>query len=87
MAISRSRLTAQGRISVPAEVRRKLGLAPGSVIEWDDRGEAILVRKTGRYTFGDVHATLFPNRKPKPRRLAELKAGIGAHLRRKSAPR
>ena len=31
MTIARSKLTAQGQISVPAEVRRRLGVVPGSV--------------------------------------------------------
>jgi antitoxin PrlF len=87
MAISRSRLTAQGQISVPAEVRRKLGLAPGSVIEWDDRGESIVVRKAGQFSFEDVHTTLFPKGPPRPRSLTELKEGIATHLRRKYARR
>jgi len=72
---------------VPAEVRRKLGLAPGSVIEWDDRGESVLVRRAGRHTFADVRATLFPDGAPRPRTLAELKAGIADHLKRKHARR
>jgi AbrB family looped-hinge helix DNA binding protein len=87
MVISRSRLTAQGQISVPSEVRRKLGLAPGSVIEWDDRGEVMVVRKGGQNTFEDVHAALFPKKEPRRRTLAELKAGIADHLRRKHARR
>ncbi len=87
MAISRSRLTAQGQISVPAEVRRKLGLAPGSVIEWEDRRDTIVVRKGGQNTFEDVHAALFPKKAPHPRTLTQLKAGIADHLRRKHARR
>jgi antitoxin PrlF len=87
MAISRSRLTAQGQISVPAEVRRKLGLAPGSVIEWEDHRDTIVVRKGGQNTFEDVHAALFPKKAPRPRTLTELKAGIADHLRRKHARR
>jgi antitoxin PrlF len=88
VAISRSRLTAQGQISVPAEVRRKLGLAPGSVIEWEDHRGTIVVRKGGQNTFEDVHAALFPKKKaPRPRTLTELKAGIADHLRRKHARR
>jgi antitoxin PrlF len=87
VSISRSRVTAQGQISVPAEVRRKLGLAPGSVIEWDARRDTIIVRKAGKNTFEDVHVALFPKKAPRPRTLAELKAGIADHLRRKHARR
>lgn len=41
--IAESRVTAQGQISIPAEVRRRLGVGPGSVIEWDDAGGQIVV--------------------------------------------
>jgi hypothetical protein len=57
------------------------------VIEWDDRGEAMVVRKGGQNTFEDVHAALFPKKEPRRRTLAELKAGIADHLRRKHARR
>jgi AbrB family looped-hinge helix DNA binding protein len=40
MAIAHSRLTAQGQISVPAPVRRKLGVGPGSTLESLEEGEA-----------------------------------------------
>jgi AbrB family looped-hinge helix DNA binding protein len=37
--IAQSKITAQGQISVPADVRRKLGLGPGSILEWQEEGE------------------------------------------------
>jgi AbrB family looped-hinge helix DNA binding protein len=37
MAIAQSKVTAQGQISVPAGVRKKLGVGPGSVLEWDEQ--------------------------------------------------
>ncbi|HIE94217.1 MAG TPA: AbrB/MazE/SpoVT family DNA-binding domain-containing protein, partial [Acidobacteria bacterium] len=49
MALAHSRVTAQGQISVPAKVRRRLGVGPGSVLEWDEDGEQIVVRRSGRY--------------------------------------
>ena len=48
MAIAQSKVTAQGQISVPAEVRRKLGIGPGSVLEWDEEGDVVVVRKADR---------------------------------------
>jgi len=65
MKIAESKLTAQAQISVPAEVRKKLGLAPGSVLEWIEDGDAIIVRRAGKYTFEDIHKVLFPNGPPK----------------------
>jgi AbrB family looped-hinge helix DNA binding protein len=72
MALAKSRLTAQGQISVPAEVRRWLGVGPGSVLEWDEEDERIVVRRVGRYTSEDMHRALFPT-PPSRRRLPELK--------------
>ena len=87
MAIAHSKLTAQGQISVPAEVRRRLGLGPGSVLEWDQEGEQIVVRRSARYTSEDVHQAVFAKRRPKRRMLGELKAGIRRHVRERHARR
>ena len=86
MAIAHSRLTAQGQISVPAKVRRKLGVGPGSLLEWDEEGEKIVVRRVGRYSSEDVHKALFPV-PPRPRTLAELRAGVQRYVRRRRARR
>jgi AbrB family looped-hinge helix DNA binding protein len=84
MAPARSRLTAQAQVSVPANIRRKLGLGPGSVLEWDDAGGEIVVRRVGRFTSEDVHRQLFPGR-PKLRSLKELKAGIRRYVKNRHA--
>ncbi len=86
MAIAHSKLTAQSQISVPAKVRRKLGIGPGSVLEWDDDGEKVVVRRVGRYTSEDVHRCLFAT-PPKPRTLAELKEGVRRDIKRRHASR
>lgn len=86
MAIAHSKLTAQGQISVPANVRRKLGIGPGSVLEWDDDGEKVVVRRIGRYTSEDVHKSLFPS-PPKPRTLAALKEGVRRYIKKRHASR
>jgi AbrB family looped-hinge helix DNA binding protein len=81
-----SKLTTQGQISVPAAVRRKLGLGPGSVLEWDAQGGNIVVRRAGRHTSEQMHLALFATT-PQPRALAELKEGIRRHLRERHARR
>lgn len=86
MAIAHSKLTAQGQISVPARVRRKLGVGPGSVLEWDEDGEQIVVRRAGRFTSEDVHRSVFPT-PPRPRTLAALKNGVRRYIRRRHASR
>ena len=86
MAIAQSRLTAQGQISVPAKVRRRLGIGPGSVLEWDEAGDQIVVRRVGRYTSAEVHRALFAA-PPAPKTLADLKEGVRQDIRRRRARR
>ena len=86
MAIAHSRLTAQGQISVPAAVRRKLGLGPGSTLEWHEEGENVVVRRVGRFTSTDLHEAIF-SRPPRPRTLAEIKTGLKDYVKRRHARR
>ncbi len=85
--IAESRITAQGQVSIPAEVRRRLGVGPGSVVEWGEDGERVVVRRAGRLSSAEVHEALFPGGAPGRRSLAELKAGIRAHVRKRHARR
>lgn len=71
---------------MPSQVRRKLGLGPGSVLEWDEDGEKVIVRRAGRYTSEEVHQSLFPT-PPKPRTLAELKDGVRRYVKKRRAGR
>ena len=87
MAIARSKLTAQGQISVPAQVRRKLGIGPGAVLEWEEEGGRVVIRRAGRYTSADVHRALFPEGAPRARTFAQMKAGILRHTRKRHARR
>ena len=88
MTIAFSKLTAQGQISVPAEVRRKLGVGPGAVLEWFERGDEILVRRAGRHSSADIHSALF-SAKPMatPKNAGDLKQGIREHIRKRHAGR
>ena len=85
MAIARSRVTAQGQISVPAEIRRKLGIGPGSVLEWDEAENGAFVRRAGKFSSQDIHDALFSRQTPAAATLAELKAGVRGHVRRRHA--
>jgi AbrB family looped-hinge helix DNA binding protein len=87
MVLAHSRVTSQGQISVPAEVRRKLGLEPGATLEWEEVNGRIVVRRAGRFTFGDIRAALFPDNAPVQKSAAELKQGVAKYLRRKHARR
>lgn len=83
--ISQSKLTAQGQISVPAAIRQKLGIGPGSVIEWEERDGEIVVRRAGRFSSQDIHQALFGGQPPLPHSLEELKEGIAEEIRRRHA--
>jgi antitoxin PrlF len=87
MALAHSKLTAQGQISVPAGVRRKLGVGPGSVLEWDEDGDQIVVRRAVRFTSEEIHRALFPERAPRPKTVNDMKEGIRRHARERDARR
>ena len=84
MKLAQSRVTAQGQVSVPAEARKRLGVMPGSTIDWDAEGERIIVRRSGRHTSEDVHRALFPDT-PATRSLEELREGIRLNVRGRHA--
>jgi len=86
VANAHSKITAQGQISVPASIRRRLGVGPGSVLEWDDDGEQVVVRRAGRYSSEDINRALFPS-PPKARTLTDLKNGIRRDVKRRRAIR
>ncbi len=87
MRLVQSKLTAQGQISVPAEVRKKLGVGPGSILEWEESNDQVVVRRVGQNTSVDVHNALFGKRKPKPKKPASVAEGIRKHMRKKHAVR
>ena len=85
MSIAQSKITTQGQISVPAEVRKKLGVGPGSILEWDESNDQVVVRRAGRHTSIDIHEALFTDGLPKVP--ISVKEGIRKHLRKKHARR
>jgi AbrB family looped-hinge helix DNA binding protein len=87
MALAQSKVTAQGQVSVPAEVRRKLGIGPGSVLEWAEEGDVVVVRKAGRYTSEEIHSAIFAREKPAAKRLEELDRGVRQYIKKKHARR
>jgi AbrB family looped-hinge helix DNA binding protein len=87
MSNLQSKVTAQGQISVPAEVRRKLGVGPGSVLVWEQRDGEFVVRRAGTNSSTDVHAALFGNDAPIAGNSADVKSGIRKYVRRRHARR
>jgi len=85
MALARSKVTSQGQISVPKEVRQKLGVGPGSVLEWEEDGNKIVVRRAGAFTSEDIHRALFGAKTPQPLTIEEMKEGIRTYIRKRHA--
>ena len=54
-----SKITSQGQVSIPAPIRQKLGLAPGSKVEWCVEGDDVIVRRAAKYSSQDIHDALF----------------------------
>lgn len=82
-----TRITSQGQVSVPAAIRKKLGVAPGSTLQWTMRGDEVVVKKRASVTFEDIHKRLFPDGPPKPISLKQMKEAIGQYMREKHARR
>ena len=86
MKLAQSRITGQGQISVPAEVRKRLAVGPGAVLEWDAEGDRIVIRRVGSHDSDEVHRALFRTT-PEVRSLDALKAGPRRHARARHARR
>jgi AbrB family looped-hinge helix DNA binding protein len=84
MKIAQSKLTAQGQISVPAEVRKKLGVGPWSILEWDEQEDQVVVRRAGRFSSQDVHDAVFA-KKEKRKSAVDVKEGIRKYIRKRHA--
>jgi antitoxin PrlF len=87
MTRPRSKLTSQGQISVPAEVRRKLGIGPGAVLEWDDDDGLIIVRRAGQYSSADIHRAIFGQAPAPAVRVADMDEGVRRLIRTRHARR
>jgi AbrB family looped-hinge helix DNA binding protein len=84
MSSIQSKVTAQGQISVPAEVRRQLGVGPGSVLVWEWRDGEFVVRRAGKSTSADIHEAVFGAGATRNRPV-DVKAGIRKYIRRRHA--
>lgn len=87
MELARSKVTSQGQISIPLEVRKKLGISPGSILEWKEENGKVIVRRAATFSSQDIHRALFAGREPQSRTLDELKQGIRQHIRGRHAVR
>lgn len=87
MSSFQSKLTAQGQVSVPAEVRRQMGVGPGSVLIWEQRDGEFVVRRAGKSSSADIHAALFGETVRTKAKAPDVKAGIRKYMRQRHAGR
>jgi antitoxin PrlF len=81
-----TRITSQGQVSVPAPIRKVLGVEPGSTLVWVERGDEVVVRKRGSSTTEDIHKALFPDGRPKKVvSVKKMDEAIGDYMRKKHA--
>jgi AbrB family looped-hinge helix DNA binding protein len=85
MALARSKVTSQGQISIPAVIRQRLGISPGSIVEWDEEDEKVVVRPAALFSSQDIHSALFPNGAPRLQTSGEMKLGIRRRMRERYA--
>jgi antitoxin PrlF len=85
MAIGHSKVTSQGQISIPAEIRRRLGAEAGSTLEWDEDGGQIVVRRSGQVSSEELHRAVFGRRAPIRKTLKQLKEGLSESMRKRHA--
>lgn len=85
MIQAQSKLTSQGQVSVPAAVRRQLGLGPGATLEWVEEDGRIVVRRAVVHDSAAVHGALFPEGAGQRKSLTELRQGVALAMRRRHA--
>lgn len=70
----KSRISSKGQVTVPANVRNRLGLQPGTVVVFEVRGNAALMRKgsSGEHPVDRVFGVL-KLRKPTDALLDEMR--------------
>ena len=89
---AQTKLTSQGQVSVPAAIRKHLGLKPGSALHWQEQDGRIFVERATLHDTLAAHRALFGadevrggGGRAKPKTLTELKAGVAQAMKAKHA--
>ena len=80
--MSRSKLTSKGQLTVPKDVRDRLGLESGDRVVFEFEGDAVRLRVERRKSLGELMGSL-PATRGYPGREAEREAARG-HLVRET---
>ncbi len=85
MALAKSKITAQGQVSVPAAVRKKLGIGPGSTLEWIEEDGKIVIKRSGKYSFAEIRKAVFGDEKVPHKSDQEIEEGLREFFRKRYA--
>lgn len=71
---NRGRVTDRGQVTIPKRLRDRLGIRPGEVLEFDERGDGVLtVRKTSSRSALDAAYGALPLDRSSDELMAELR--------------
>jgi radical SAM protein with 4Fe4S-binding SPASM domain len=65
--------------------RHRSGTPP--VLEWEEEGDAVIVRKAGRYTSEEIHRAIFRKEAPASKKVEEFDRGVRRYMKKKHARR
>jgi hypothetical protein len=57
------------------------------VLEWDEEGDAVVVRRAGRYTSEDIHRAIFPQGTRASKKLEDFDKSVRRYMKKKHARR
>lgn len=80
-----SKVSSQGQLLVPIEVRRQLEIAAGTILEWTVEGDHAVVRRRQLYSSEQMHAELFPDGPPSYRSVEEMDEGVMRAMKERHA--
>lgn len=83
--MSGSRVTSQNQTSIPASIRRRFRIVPGTELVWEER-DGLLVVRPKRFTLDEIRAYC-SDRPVKARSLERIRADRDAALAKKYARR
>jgi hypothetical protein len=83
MVLAQSKVTAQ----VKYRCQRRCdgnSYRPSSVFEWDEEGDAVVVRKAGQHTSEDIHRAIFPHGTPASKKIEEFDQSVRRYMKKKT---